>query len=329
MKQRYLTYDAEQLALDALFVDWVRQGRNDAAWSEWLAVHPERAPVVNEARHLVQRIRFKASPTPMFNADALWNRIDTATATAEPGPNVRPLRPIRRIWVAGGAAAAAVALILLYVLVLAPRERQFATELAQMEEVSLPDGSRVVLNADSRLTYDAETWKDNRVVQLEGEAFFEVQDLPDKASFSIQTDRGRVKVLGTSFNVFSRSEGFEVACVSGSVFVVTSRDSVILLKDDATRAVDERLVPLPEGPLNVSWLNGVYNYDNVPLGKVIPEIQRQFDVVIELQSGLEEIAITTGFQTNQSIDTVLEAITFPNGLNWGFSESGDVIQINR
>ena len=83
------------------------------------------------------------------------------------------------------------------------------------QSIALPDGSVVLLNSNSELVYDKDF--DDRLVTMQGEAFFKVQksDVP----FVVQTSNGKITVLGTSFNVKEDKEQLEVEVETGSVEV--------------------------------------------------------------------------------------------------------------
>src|SRR5690606_6865004 len=83
---------------------------------------------------------------------------------------------------------------------------------------TLPDQSKVILNSISSITFDSEFGKTNRLVTLEGEAFFEVTT--DKESpFKVQTGDVETTALGTAFNAFSRDGQVEVSLTEGKVKV--------------------------------------------------------------------------------------------------------------
>ncbi|MGV3505389.1 MAG: FecR family protein [Adhaeribacter sp.] len=107
---------------------------------------------------------------------------------------------------------------ILYWFVIKPREIVLATSFGQTKEFTLPDGSLILLNANSKLTYK-DNWKDHndREVWLSGEGFFEIKPKKNKQKFIVHADNLYVEVLGTSFNVYNRRKEIQVVLKEGKV----------------------------------------------------------------------------------------------------------------
>ncbi len=99
---------------------------------------------------------------------------------------------------------------------------EYAAANEQGKEITLPDGSVVVLNSESKITYKNFFAENERRVKLEGEAFFDVTKNPDQP-FIIETKNAEVRVLGTSFNVNSDISGQNVEVFVESGLVQLSR----------------------------------------------------------------------------------------------------------
>ncbi len=144
----------------------------------------------------------------------------------------------------------------------------------------LEDSSKVWINADSRLKYPTHFAGDERRIELEGEAYFEVK--PGNKPFIVQTSMGDVKVLGTSFGVrVYEQENMLTTLVSGRV-LYRGRDSVQL--DPGEQAVvslsgriEKRVVDIDE---YVGWKNGMYVFDHLPLEEIIRDLERWYGVTI-------------------------------------------------
>lgn len=94
----------------------------------------------------------------------------------------------------------------------------WSTDFGEIQTKILPDGSKVILNSNSELRFEKEwTAHKTRLVQLQGEAFFEIAKQTTHNDFVVQTAKGAIQVLGTSFNVSQRADLLEVALLEGEV----------------------------------------------------------------------------------------------------------------
>ena len=122
------------------------------------------------------------------------------------------------------SAAAAVALLCLSVwtayLYMQPAAIQTVSTLAETRTVRLPDGSSVMLNHYSSLSYPEKFKSDKREVELNGEAYFEISK-DKKHPFIVQTETMDIQVLGTHFNVdaYQNNPDVKTTLLSGSVAV--------------------------------------------------------------------------------------------------------------
>jgi transmembrane sensor len=193
---------------------------------------------------------------------------------------------------------------------------------AQMTTVVLPDGSQVVLNAASTVTFNKGTWNKTRRVGLDGEAFFRVKK---GSKFEVTTETGKITVLGTTFNVFSRNNCLEVYCETGKVAVM-SGNTVLLkpgMKAQSSKGKDV-LVIKAEGKHEASWQQGEFWFNNAPLTKVFAEMERQFDVTIKYND-LSDRFITGYFSSRRSLNEELKTILLPMQLK--FKIENKTIQI--
>jgi transmembrane sensor len=180
-------------------------------------------------------------------------------------------------------------------------------------EVTLPDGSKVYLNKNSRLTYPDKLNGQTREVALEGEAFFEVTK-DEARPFLIRSGQAITEVVGTSFNVNSADSGKVV------VTVVTGK---ILLYDETNSAKKITMTPGEVGKFGkgrdlvkttnrdsnfLSWKTGVLIFHNTKLSLVIKDLNRHYNQHLELASmALDNCTLTSTFQ-HQTIEEVLAEI---------------------
>ena len=201
-------------------------------------------------------------------------------------------------------------------------DKSFATEVAETKMFNLPDNSEVMLNAQSKLAYNKKDWKDNRTLDLDGEAYFKVTK---GNKFKVITDAGTVEVLGTQFNVKERDNYFEVQCYEGSVLVNFENKAVILKPGNSFRVINGAIVPINNFNHNQpSWLLNETSFVNVPLWQVIEEFENQYDIKI-IHQGLDTNVLFSGTFTHKDKNIALQAITIP--LKLSYKINGNTVQL--
>ena len=199
--------------------------------------------------------------------------------------------------------------------------KSFETQIAQTKTFNLPDDSEVILNAQSKLSFNKKEWKENRNLELDGEAFFKVTK---GEKFTVITDAGSIQVLGTQFNVKERDNYFEVQCYEGSVSVTSSKEKVILTPGKSFRVIDGAVVLAKDfNAENPSWLAQESSFDNVPLWQVINELEIQYDITIDA-SNVDTSKTFTGTFTHTEKNVALQSITIP--LKLSYKIKGDKVE---
>ncbi|MCD7937017.1 MAG: FecR domain-containing protein [Tannerellaceae bacterium] len=196
------------------------------------------------------------------------------------------------------------------------------TSKGEIRHISLPDGTQVTLNAGTTLTIPDNYHQKERVVYLEGEAFFDV--IPDQEKpFYVESEKSKIKVVGTSFNVKSYGEDVQLAITvtTGKVQVELEELEMMLNlnpKDHLSvnkinRDFDKRTL---ENNHYIQWMNGLLYFEKEPLTEVIKKINRFYDREIILQTSGEKEYVISGTHDNKSLEAVLEAICFATHLNY-------------
>ena len=190
---------------------------------------------------------------------------------------------------------------------------EIRTIAAQKEQMYLPDSSRVYLNAQSSIAYE-NSFDEERVVEIDGEAFFEVTH---GKSFKVNTTYGTVEVLGTRFNVLDRDDFFEVVCLQGKVLVTTERgDTATLTRGHRARlngtqfmrGQDQYVEAIP------SWISGRSEFTSMPLSLVIDEYERQFGITIQLE-GIDESQLYTGSFSHKNQEEAIRTLAATLGVS--------------
>ena len=186
-------------------------------------------------------------------------------------------------------------------------------------QVVLDDGTKVFLNADSRLTYPVTFSTKERKVVLTGEAYFEVKK--DSVPFIVSTKAGDIKVLGTSFgtSVYEGETGY-TTLVSGKVnFMANSGKSEILSPGEQVRIlasgqIEKRRVEVEE---YVGWRHGLFVFKNKPLPEIMTMMERWYDVKVILQDeNLKQLKFSGDLERYDNINTFLQLLERLNEIKY-------------
>jgi transmembrane sensor len=186
----------------------------------------------------------------------------------------------------------------------------FMTQTTDFQTLQLPDGSTIRLNAGSQIKYKKDFNTDHRSLAMTGEAYFNVQN--GNTPFVIQTNQGQVTVLGTSFNVRSREDGFEVGVNEGIVKVSNDSKSVILNKGQMIKVdskFDEKNLQNISYTNYPDWMHEKLVCEQTPLSEVCDEIERTFGISFEFANPSFSDITVTGVIDAKDLNTVLSTIS--------------------
>jgi len=176
----------------------------------------------------------------------------------------------------------------------------------------LPDGSVVSLHAGSKLTYPEEFASNTRNVELDGEAYFKVAHDKTKP-FIVASGEARVEVLGTEFNVNTKSPAgnMEVVLTTGKVSVYYTekpKDNVLLLPGEKAELItDQKFIrKSANSDANyMAWKTRVLVFNNETLGQVLKTLQNVYQTPVMLSDQkLSDFRVTASFN-EQSLESVL------------------------
>lgn len=210
--------------------------------------------------------------TPEFEEDALLLRIQNQQ---------RQSGKVRRLFVKQTLQWAALLLVFfdLGLGYMMTRTEHEMTGSGERITFQLPDASEVQLQAGSELQYKSWNWDSNRLVSLDGEAYFKVAK---GKRFDVKTAQGTVSVLGTQFNVKVRGNRLEVTCFEGKVQVATPSEKIILTPGK-TLAYDQqkRLFFHTTNALQPAWIAKELAFEKERPQEVLAELERHFDLTIK------------------------------------------------
>ena len=199
------------------------------------------------------------------------------------------------------------------------------------QNITLPDGSTVFLNNNSSLEYPEKFKRKDRLVSLNGEAFFEVAKNPDK-KFKVNIDKQAfIEVLGTSFNIKSEIENgnIDVNVVIGKVAFYTphnENNQTLLVKNDNAVLKNGNISKNVRKDKNfLSWRTGVLYFEDETIDNVCKALSEFYDKQI-VPEGLVKTEIRfTSIIDNQKLESVLEEIKLVLSLDYTIKEQKIII----
>lgn len=187
-----------------------------------------------------------------------------------------------------------------------PKQYVFTVPYGHTSKVVLPDSSVVWLNAGSRLSYSDFSGSSVRQVSLRGEGYFEVRHM-DTKPFVVSTQRLRVKVLGTKFNVNAYAPSTDVVLLSGSVSVKAKN------KDASSRILlpGEQYQLSADGKVSVnsvkaddfaSWKSGKLTINGMTLNDFAKKLENYYGVPVSVSPDMEHLVYSGVVDLNSKID---------------------------
>ena len=195
-------------------------------------------------------------------------------------------------------------------------------------QVRLIDGSMVWLNAGSRLQYAADFGQQKREVRLEGEAYFEVAKHKERPFVVMSGEQIKIEVLGTKFNVqawdgcnqivTTLEEGSVRFSAGNKQITLTPEQQLIYYTDKA-----EYNITQVDTDIFTAWKEQVFRYNSITMQELCNELEKIYDVHINLSARLENIVVSGSLEYRHDIDQVLNIMEKRMHFNW--KRKGNII----
>lgn len=190
-----------------------------------------------------------------------------------------------------------------------PKGRQF--------KLVLPDGTNVWLNAASSIRYPVVFNNNERVVDITGEAYFEVAH-NKKQPFRVRTTGGtEIEVLGTHFNInsYDNEESVNTTLLEGSVRVLHNGGQLILkpgqqAQSTATGAINLRKQVNLEQVM--AWKNGIFDFQDATLEEVMRQLERWYDIEVVYEKNIPKLEFYGKMGKDLSLESVLSGLEKSN-----------------
>lgn len=201
--------------------------------------------------------------------------------------------------------------------------------------LTLEDGTKVWLNAQSTLIYPARFGNKQRRVSVSGEAYFEVAK-DAKRPFMVSAKQIQMEVLGTTFNVsaYAKDDFVKTSLLEGSLRVwdINSDNRKVILTPN-------QQITLSKGKMNVEqiafhdyflWKEGIYSFNNESLENIIEKLQMYYDTHILITGDLlREITYTGKFRQRDGIEEILRLIQKIHYFDISIDRENNIITINK
>ena len=360
MQQRDQYSSIEDFLADDSFKAWVTTGEDPDHWEAWTVEDPRRSRLVQEARSwwLAMQV-VEPKPGPAETEAALlsaWDRINQAENTGITSIwQPRWWRGVAAVLLLGiGVSAAWYFFIqttdssaLSYTELVEEGPEQLievANHTDSPQLVTLSDGSSVLLQPMSKLSYPMAFDSSERCVYLSGEAFFEISKNPQQP-FLVYANEVVTKVVGTSFRVKAYDDQKEVEVVvrTGKVNVSSNKSvgqsgegEVLLLPNQGVRFIRkslafEKIDDLTQEKLISQKLSSIerlsFEFSDVPVAQIFKTIEQAYLVKIDFPEGkLTNCYLTTSL-SDEPLPQKLNIICSSLGPNAQYRIEGNKITI--
>ncbi|MBN1180941.1 MAG: FecR domain-containing protein [Bacteroidales bacterium] len=201
----------------------------------------------------------------------------------------------------------------------------------QTMEITLPDGSNVMLNVNSKVEYPKISKGDERKISLIGEAYFDVISNPD-CPFIIEANDASVMVLGTAFNVYAREDGHtEVFLERGKVQLSQNKNntnSLVLEPGYIGKLESGAMSTFRNDDVNyMSWKSQVIEFREDSLAYVFPTLSHAYNTKFIIKNAEINNLRYTGTITRQSLENVLKALETNFNLEFTYTNGAYTVTI--
>ncbi len=311
----YRNYTRQQLLEDPHFQMWVFHPTNQSEqfWSEWMLENPDQIPLIEEAKELLLSLKTTEFELSQEEVEDVWTDIQSKIGRKGIRQGI-----FEKGWVGWrNWAAAGVAFIIVIGMIwkmVGPEQVKFSTGFAETLAITLPDGSNVILNSNSSLTF-TDNWEtlEGREVFLIGEAFFEVVHELSQKPFFVNTPSGmEVEVLGTSFTVYNRDQKSQVVLQEGKVSLSLPNNSkpqekILMQPGDLVSVLENKIEKRKVKAENYkSWTQNLLILDQTSLEEIIRVARENFGLIVEVDPAVSMSQTASGSMPLENPDHFMD-----------------------
>lgn len=296
---------------DELLVKYLTDNCTEAELQEvelWLDGSVEHQNRLDELRKLWGYTEVEQN----YDVDLAWQNLSQRIKEVESpsGGIVRNLFAKRTSYIAAAAAVLIAAIFITNKLTNDTKTLQAKSNAPS--ETILSDGSKIAVNAGSSITYPRSFGSDQRLVELVGEAFFDVERDTERP-FIVRTKKGEVEVFGTSFKLEEKGDSLLLLVTEGIVALRPIYDTVTT-KDQMFTAGQQGFLDYRSGKIYRSietsadalfWYNQSLVFESTPLPEVLRVLEKNYNVRFQFEfAEIKECLLTTKFESERLEDII-------------------------
>lgn len=365
MQKRNNYTEIEDFLADESFQLWILSKVDEQGWEEWTLENLQRAKLVEDARLVLLAMRVTESNLSSNEVhEALqetWRKIEQREELSKQTSRTKKLR-IERYWISGIAAAILVGIfsvwffknniittdnVVTYNELVQDNDEGLVEQTNNSEKsqiITLSDGSSVLLQPNSKLSYPKIFTGNERKVYLSGEGFFEISKNPKKPFF-VYANEIVTRVVGTSFRIkaYPDQQNVEVLVRTGKVKVKSNdlvraaeNEEIVLLPNQALRFARKELVfnkitNITEDPILVNSVRNIeqlsFEFTDIPVAQILETIEQAYLVDIDFpHDKLKDCRLTTSL-SDQPLAEKLKIICKSIGNDTNYEMNGNQIVI--
>lgn len=311
--------NVEEVLADETFQSWFSKENEEQVriWESWMIANPDQHSLVQEAVTIMEKIDMKENAVPAADIEMAFGKLNEKLGETENTLSpVFQLKAHRNRWWMAAAAVLIIAGTFSFWKFSNNNKTSIETPYGQISKHQLPDGSEVMLNANSSITLGV-AWDEgkDREVWLKGEAFFEVAKTTNKSKFTVHTDQGDIIVTGTQFNVTNRDNKTSVLLTEGSVILKAKEGHEIVMKpgDFVEMQGNQFENKNANEEAIVAWKQNKLIFEKKPIKEAIKIISDHYGVKISLANESIQDKTITGILPNNNLDDLLQAMEATTG----------------
>lgn len=329
----YPNYTVNDFVTDPNFQRWVNNPDESDLdfWKHWLLQNPDKKETIEEARLMVQLLKFEKYQPNQNAFEEVRAKIKDHLKTRKSFPIHQETSHIQaanqpQLWRKIAVVFMVISIfgLLYYFFIVEQSPAIYATGFGEIQKITLPDGSMATLNGNSSLKI-SQNWLESREVWLEGEGFFEVKKVskisPDQPSanwkkFLVHTHHLDVQVLGTTFNVNERRGVTRVVLNTGRVQLIrqTEKETTTLPMEpgelveyeEANEQFHKQLVN-PE--LASVWKENKFMFEGTSLQEIAYMLEDNYGYKVTLQNRALAQRKLTANLPSRDVDFLLALIS--------------------